>query len=286
MSPLLWYVLVGTAVGTWSRFSNLQGDYRRYPTSPNGVLIHGTVGFIASGMGAVAVPALLTKNWVAVTFLALAIQQFRDVRKAERNSLMDLEETEFIPRGNAYIDAIAKSFEARNYVAMLIGLATTSACLIVDTPVVFLNAAVGAVAGFAVNKYFQRYTRQQKLGDVAEVKEAKISFNGYNLMVDDIYIMNVGLSATRKRVQEQGYAVMITPKNADGKITLANPGQRRALMSDIARVFGTERYIGTRRDFDTERVAVVVVAIRRDKKLLLDVIKEVPLLESLRRAHA
>jgi len=37
----------------------------------------------------------MTKNFVAVTFLTFAIQQFRDVRKAERESLKDLENTEY-----------------------------------------------------------------------------------------------------------------------------------------------------------------------------------------------
>jgi len=61
---------------------------------------------------------------VAVTFLALTIQQFRDVRKMERDSLKGLENTEYTARGNTYIDGIAKTFEARNYFALVVSFAT------------------------------------------------------------------------------------------------------------------------------------------------------------------
>jgi len=47
---------------------------------------------------------------------------FRDVRKMERDSLKDLENTEYTARGNAYIDGIAKTFEARNYFALIVSL--------------------------------------------------------------------------------------------------------------------------------------------------------------------
>lgn len=87
-------VLIVTSViaGSLARAFTLQEDYRQYPSYPNGYLIHLITGFIAAALGAVAIPAIMTKNFVAVTFLALAIQQFRDVRKMEFNSLQNLEQ--------------------------------------------------------------------------------------------------------------------------------------------------------------------------------------------------
>ncbi|GAA3328919.1 hypothetical protein GCM10020331_074840 [Ectobacillus funiculus] len=86
-------VMIVTAiiVGTLARILNIKEDFRQYPSYPNGYMIHLVTGFIAAALGAVAIPALMTKNFIAVTFLSLAIQQFRDVRKSERDSLKDLE---------------------------------------------------------------------------------------------------------------------------------------------------------------------------------------------------
>ena len=90
-------VLIVTAiiVGTLARILTIREDYRQYPSFPNGYLIHLLTGFVAAGLGAVAIPALMTKNFVAVNFLVLAIQQFQDVHKMERDSFKDLENTEF-----------------------------------------------------------------------------------------------------------------------------------------------------------------------------------------------
>lgn len=104
-------IIVATVMGTLARYLALKIDYRQYPSHPNGFLIHLVIAFIAAGIGAIAIPAIKSNNYTAITFLALAIQHFRDVRKTERESLKDLESTEFTPRGEAYIDGIAKTFE-------------------------------------------------------------------------------------------------------------------------------------------------------------------------------
>ena len=118
-------IFLGTVIGTLSRFYLLKVDYRQYPSYPQGYLVHLSLGAIAAFLGAVAIPALANKDYTAVTFLALAAQQFRDVRGVERDSLVNLEETEVVPRGSAYIEGIAKVFEARNYIAMLTALLST-----------------------------------------------------------------------------------------------------------------------------------------------------------------
>src|SRR5690554_5967673 len=120
-------VLIVTAIlaGSFARAVTLREDYRQYPSYPNGYLIHLITGFVAASLGAVAIPALMTKNFIAVTFLTLAIQQFREVRKMEFSSLQALEETEYTYRGSAYIDGIAKTFEARNYIALTVAFITS-----------------------------------------------------------------------------------------------------------------------------------------------------------------
>ncbi len=288
MDHLFWYIVLGTLAGSVVRVSFLEADYRRYPTTPNGLLIQVTVGTIASAMGAVTVPALAAKNYVAVTFLALAIQQLRQVRSSERDSLQDLEASEFIPRGSAYIDEIAKSFEARNYLALIVGLLTSGTATLIDpllqSPV--LTGGISLIIGGLVGWALRRYSNVRTIGDVATVRPAPILVKGYDLYVGDIYVMNIGLEATRQRIQKEGFGIIIEPRNIDGKISIANAGQRRAITSDVGRVLGTQRYLRMRRDFETEQVALLVVPIRGDQNLLMETVRETPLLEVVRRAHA
>jgi hypothetical protein len=67
-------ILTAIIIGTLARILTIKEDYRQYPGYPNGYLIHLLTGFVAAALGAVAIPALMTKNFVAVTFLTLAIQ--------------------------------------------------------------------------------------------------------------------------------------------------------------------------------------------------------------------
>ena len=60
------------------RLLMLRSDYRQYPTYPHGYISHLALGFVAASLGAVALPALLEEEFVAVTFLSLAAQQFRE----------------------------------------------------------------------------------------------------------------------------------------------------------------------------------------------------------------
>ena len=93
-------IIPSLLIGFLSRLTILKVDYKQYPSYPQGVLSHLTLGLIASSLGAVALPALVENEFSAVTFLALAAQQFRDVRNLERQSLDNIEPTELVPRGN------------------------------------------------------------------------------------------------------------------------------------------------------------------------------------------
>ena len=143
-------IVTAIIVGTLARIFSLKEDFRQYPSYPNGYLIHIVTGFISAALGAVAIPALLTKNFVAVTFLAIAIQQFRDVRKAEKESLTDLENTEYVFRGNAYIDGIAKSFESRNYFSLVVAFVTALTIQIVNSKSDWINILVGFIVGLII----------------------------------------------------------------------------------------------------------------------------------------
>ena len=63
-------------MGFFDRLYLLCSDYRSYPSYPHGYVIHLSLGAIAAALAAVAIPALLVKEYTAITFLVLCAQQF------------------------------------------------------------------------------------------------------------------------------------------------------------------------------------------------------------------
>lgn len=278
-------IVVATLLGTIARFLALRLDYRQYPSHPNGRMIHLVIGFIAAAIGAVAIPAIKSNNFTAVTFLAIAIQNFRDVRKSERESLKDLESTEFTPRGNAYIDGIAKTFESRNYFALLVSLTASIAMEIAKDWGWIPQSILGVFAGYAVFLILSNYSKGKTVGDVAAVREAAIEIRESELYVEGIFISNlVGTVNARKLIADEGVAVVIEPNDQYMRIAIENFGQRRAILFEATRTFGIKRYNYTRRDFATGKVVICFVPIFKDISRLLAVVKNTPLLESVKKS--
>ncbi|HOL18221.1 MAG TPA: YIEGIA domain-containing protein, partial [Bacillota bacterium] len=68
MERYLQAVIFGVGFGLVSRYLMLRSDYRQYPAYPHGYVTHLSLGLIAAVLGALAVPALLEKEFTAVTF--------------------------------------------------------------------------------------------------------------------------------------------------------------------------------------------------------------------------
>lgn len=126
-------VILGILVGTIARIVTLRVDSRQVPSYPNGYFINLVTGFFAACLGSVAIPSLLTNDFAAITFLMLAVQHFRDIRKQTQESLEQIDPVGFTARGSAYIDGIAKTFEARNYICLLTSLGTVLALYLVSS---------------------------------------------------------------------------------------------------------------------------------------------------------
>ena len=71
----------------------------------------------------------------------------------------------------------------------------------------------------------QKLMEEKALGDIAHVREGKVFFEGPNLFVEDIHLMNLGMEKVRKDYLERALGVVIEPYNDDGRATLANNGQ-------------------------------------------------------------
>jgi len=285
-----WVVIVmGTMMGTLARLLFLRVDYRQYPSYPHGYVIHLALGFIAAALGAVAIPALVEKDFAAITFLALAAQQFRDIRNMERETLAAIEETELVARGTAYIENIAKVFEARNYLAMLTAL-ITSAFLQFAPLAATYRLAMAIMAAFLCIFVLGRVLHWRKIGDIAEVVPGKLRLEGPSLYVDDIYITNIGIPEHREFVSRHGLGVLLKPKDDNGRAILSNLGQRKAIIHDCAAILGIRKDYHTpeftpiaKRNLETGKVGMAIVPMEPDLDIMVAIIKKVVILENTKR---
>ncbi|WP_010273889.1 YIEGIA family protein [Paenibacillus senegalensis] len=273
-------IAIGLAIGIITRMVLLRTDYRQYPTYPHGRIIHLSLGVIAAGLGAVAVPAFIDKDFTAITFLSLAAQQFREVRNMERETLSKLDEMELVPRGASYIEGIAMVFEGRNYLVIFSSLMTT--CISV------LSAWYwGVLFGIAALVTGIMLRSGKTLKDVADIEIAEVIQDGPNLYVGDIYIMNVGLKASQEMIAKQGIGLIAVPKNKNARAILGNLGQRQALLHDLSTILGVCRDSGepsllplSKLDISDGRLGIFLLPQERDVHKARKVTLDVPLLES------
>jgi hypothetical protein len=277
-------IMTALIVGTLARILTIKEDIRQYPSYPNGYMINLVTGFIASALGAVAIPALMTKNFIAVTFLTLAVQQFRDVRKTERESLKDLEKTEYTFRGDAYIDGIAKTFEARNYFSLIVSFVTALTMQLANAHSQILSILLGVFSGGISLFLLKRFSKGKTIGDIASVEKGKIDMKDSNLYVDGLFVTNLlGAEYASELFEKEGLAVVIKPNEDRFRVTLDHYGQRQAALFEATRALGVKRYNFIRKDFVEGRVIITLVPLVHDLDRLIEVVKKTPLLESTRK---
>lgn len=282
-------IAVSVVLGTLARWYMLRVDYRMYPSYPQGYLIHLTFGAIAASLGAVAVPAVIAKDFQAVTFLALAATQFREVRALERETLLNMEDTELVPRGAAYIEGIARVFEARNYLALLTSLLTSLVAYLLPDSFGHRLIVAAAVGAF-VPLFLRRAMQGSRIRDLARIREVPVEFDGPLLMAGGVRMMNLGLPDVRDKYREQGLAIAVIPKDANAKATLANAGQQQAMVHDAAGQLGVLQDTGepeyapiARRDPVSGTVVLVIIPAERNPEALMMAVGNVPVLEGVRR---
>ena len=280
MSEYTYPILFGVVIGTATRIYMLRTDYRQYPTYLHGKIIHVALGFIAAGLGTVAIPSILEEEFTAITFLTLAASQFRDVRNMERNTLNELDNFELVPRGKTYIEGIAIAFESRNYLVIFTSFISTLGYLL-------FNIWGGLIAAVFAIYISTKLMSGSRLGKIVEVEYFQPRFEGPGLYVDNIYIMNIGLPERQKEVLKYGMGFILTPKNFNARATIANLGQRQAILHDVSNALGVYRDSGTpalvplaKRDLNDGRVGVFVLPQEKDKDKAIKIIKKVPILEN------
>jgi hypothetical protein len=280
MNEYTYPILFGVAFGVISRLYMLRTDYRQYPTYLHGKIIHVALGFIAAGLGTIAIPAIMEEEFTAITFLTLAASQFREVRNMERNTLSELDGYELVPRGSTYIEGIAVAFESRNYLVIFTSLTTTFAYLV-------FNIWAALAAGVICLIISKKLMAGSKMKDIVQIEYKEPHFEGAGLYIDNIYIMNIGIPEKQEAVLKYGMGFILTPKNYNARTTIANLGQRQAILHDVSTALGVHRDSGepslvplAKRDLDDGRVGVFVLPQGGDIELAKTVIGEVPTLEN------
>jgi len=272
--------IMGLLFGISIRFTMLRSDYRQYPGYPHGYITHLSLGFIASVLGALAVPVLMEKEIPALAFLSLAATQFRDIREIERKTLTSLDQTNLVPRGPDYIEGIARVFEARNYLVMFSAMA-------VGGVTYFTDLAGGAPFGLLAMLISYRLMRGRVIADIATVRPGKVYFKGPNVFVDGIHFMNLAREEVHQIIQERSLGVVIEPEDDNARSILGNNGQRMAIAHDASVQLGIYKDVDTaeftpilRRDLDTGRIAMLIIPQEPDMESLLTAVRRVPVLET------
>ncbi len=295
LGPEFWAAIItGVVFGTLARLAMLKTDYRQYPSYPHGYASHLALGVVAAFTGAVAVPALILKEITATTFLALTAQQFREVRDLERKTLESMEESELVRRGAAYVEDIAKVFEARNYLTMFTALTSSVVTFLVyrllgPTHLGLVAPLAGAAAGGVVIIFGKRGLDRRPISDVIRVRPGKVHFKDTILWVEDIAIEEIGSVEARRNFEKNGLGVVLEPKDDNARATLANLGQRQAIAHDVAAIMGVRRDKDTpeytplvRLDLETGRAAMAIIPIEPDIGPLVEAVKSVPIIEGAR----
>lgn len=273
-------ILLGFLAGTLARLCMLRSDYRNYPSYPHGYIIHLSLGAIAAILASLAVPALIEEELTAITFLVLCAQQFRDIRSMERDTLMKLEELALVPRGADYIEGIAKVFESRNYLVMLVALTVSASTVLAGR----LAGCIAAIVMIGVSLWCMRGSF---VGDIARIEPGVLHFEKSLLYVDDIVLMNIGSPDAREKILREGVGIVLYPNNDDGRAVLNSPGQRQAILHDISILTGNQIDVGeqewtpmARKNMKTGALGIFILPNVKDTACVIAAAKRTPVLES------
>lgn len=270
-------------LGFLARALMLKIDYRQFPSYPHSYVIHLTLGAIAAALGALVIPLLLEKEFIAITFITIAAQQFRDVRSMERESLAKIEKTELIPRGEAYIEGIAKLFEARNYLALISSFTT-------NLIYYYSNWYIALLGGSLVAYGLHSFMKGPTVGEIADVEVVEISIKKKSIGIDEVIMMNVGEEEALEIWSREGIGVKIIPRDEDARATLANLGQRQAILHDLSILMGIKLDLGlqhfsplARLNIDNGSLNIIFIPQEPDEIFIKEAVERIPVLESSQR---
>lgn len=276
-------VLLGIFVGLIARVMFIQKTYRQFPSRPHGMIIHLFLAFVASLIGALLIPAIFKPDFTAGVFVSIGTAQFHTMRSLERDTWRDIDKGEPVPRGDAYIDSIAASFEARLFLVIGIAAVTTIVSYLVAWPI---GALCGLTAAF-IGRIWRQGKRVAEMADVA--CETATIRNGV------IYVANRRILTMHQHDAEETpgkaknlLAVVVKPKDLSGVLTFAHAGQQQAVLHNLCTTVGVNLSVcpPTAAYFpDDEKLGLVLVLspLVHNSELAVKTVGGAPLLESVIR---
>ena len=126
------------------------------------------------------------------------------------------------------------------------------------------------LAGVILFYMLKTFSKGKAVGDIADIKLAKITVKNSELYVDDIFVTkHLGTDFARKLVENSGIAAVIYPKEKHFSRILNHSCQRQVIIFEACRILGLKRYNYTKCDYAIGRIAVMLVPIIRDEGHLL-----------------
>lgn len=282
--------LVAVLLGTLCRLLVLRISDRQYPTRPQDYIEQIIMAGLTSALGGIALPALMDKEFSALTFLAVGIQQFQGLSKQEKITLNNIDEDELVPKGVTYIEEIASTYEVRSYVSLFAALCSSIGYILVAKRFgenILICTAVAAILALIVGLIFRRILRRNSINDIADIKEAKLYFDGPIMKVNDVVITNIGLKQTREKFLKDGIALEVVPKDEKDFGVINDLGHRDAIIHNIFIHTGIDRDIDehdivstSKVDLKTKSVLIVFMPILNDMNLIKQVAGSTPILEA------
>lgn len=277
-------------IGTLCRFFLLRVKDNQYPTTPQDYIEQIIIASLSASLGAVAFPALIDKEFSALTFLAVGIQQFQGLEQQEKITLENTDAEELVSKGEPYIDVIANTYEVRSYVSLFSALIASITYIYIARKYdadALICTTFATLGGIIVALIFRRILRRSSIKDVADIYPAKISFDGPILKVNDIVMTNIGLKDTRKKYLEKGIAIEIVPKDMSSFGIINDIGEQRAIMHNIYLHMGIDKDVDetdiktiARTNLDRKSVVIVTIPLLRDEVKLIQVAESAPILDT------
>ena len=281
--------IVALLIGIFSRGLVLRITDKQYPSRPQDYLEQIIISGLAAALGAIAFPALIDKEFSALTFFAVAIQQFQGLSQEEQISIENIDESEVVPKGAAYIEEISSTYESRSYISLFSSLVASvlyiypaRAYKLGFLPCTILAIIGGAIVGFI----FKWFIKRRSIGDIADVVEAKINFDGPILKVNDVYINNIGLEDSRDRYLNQGNAIEVLPRDMKAYGIISDLGQRQSILHNLYIHFGINKDVDekdllaiTKLDLNKNTLVIPYLPLIKDMDEVMKVVKSTPILE-------
>lgn len=281
--------IVALFIGVLCRGLVLRVTDKQYPSRPQDYLEQIIISGLSASLGAIAFPALIDKEFSALTFFAVAIQQFQGLSKEEKITIENIDNQEVVPKGAAYIEEIASTYESRSYISLFSALVASVIYIYFARAykLTFLPCTIlAAIGGTIVGLVFRKYLRRDSIGDIADVVEAKINFEGPILKVNDVFINNIGLEDTRSKYLKDGIAIEIIPKDLKAYGIISDLGQRQAMLHNLFIHFGINKDIDekdllatSKINLEKNTVVIPYLPLVKDMDELIKVIKSTPILE-------